>query len=104
MTNDRRMSALPPKADKEQTCRNVRFVPAPDLTHRNKRGARGCNDLRSGRTPVISLNGTLWNVSTTGSGWLEPNVCRSNHLAPLLGFVGDELAEIGGREREHVAT
>src|SRR6516165_675059 len=25
-------------------------------------------------------------------------------VAPLLGFVGDELAEIGGREREHVAT
>src|SRR5262245_52725290 len=25
------MSALPPKADKEQTCRNVRFVPIPDI-------------------------------------------------------------------------
>src|SRR5262245_49637948 len=25
-------------------------------------------------------------------------------VAPLLGFIGDELAEIGGRERKHVAT
>ena len=24
-----------------------------------------------------------------------------DHLAPLLGFVGDELAEVGRREREH---
>ena len=27
-----------------------------------------------------------------------------DHLAPFLGFVGDELAEVGGRDREHVAT
>src|SRR5262249_60230588 len=25
------------------------------------------------------------------------DICRSHHLAPLLGFVGDELTEIGGR-------
>ena len=25
-----------------------------------------------------------------------------DHLGPLLGFVGDELAEVGGRAREHV--
>jgi hypothetical protein len=24
-----------------------------------------------------------------------------DHLAPLLGFLGDELAEVGGRERKH---
>src|SRR5215831_16596924 len=28
----------------------------------------------------------------------------SDHLCPLLGFFGDELAKVGGREREHVAT
>jgi len=27
-----------------------------------------------------------------------------DHLAPLLGFLGDELAGVGGQEREHVAT
>jgi hypothetical protein len=27
-----------------------------------------------------------------------------DHLRPFLGFVGDELAKVGGREREHVAT
>ena len=27
-----------------------------------------------------------------------------DHLRPLLGFVGDELTEVGGREREHVAA
>src|SRR5262245_13875748 len=59
--NEQMLSALPPKADKEQTPLDVRFVPEADLTHRNKRGARGCNDLRSRCTPVISLNETLWN-------------------------------------------
>ena len=28
-------------------------------------------------------------------GLLRPNVGRADHLAPLLGFVGDELAELG---------
>jgi hypothetical protein len=27
-----------------------------------------------------------------------------DHLAPFLGFVGDQPAKVGGREREHVAT
>src|SRR5262245_39441128 len=27
-----------------------------------------------------------------------------DHFGPLLGVVGDELAKVGGREREHVAT
>src|SRR5215475_15610999 len=27
-----------------------------------------------------------------------------NHLAPFLGFVGDQLPKVGGREREHSAT
>ena len=35
---------------------------------------------------------------------LRLDVGRPDHLAPLLGFVGDELAEVGGRKREHVAT
>jgi hypothetical protein len=35
---------------------------------------------------------------------LRLDVGGPDHLAPLLGFVGDELTEIGGREREHLAT
>jgi hypothetical protein len=35
---------------------------------------------------------------------LRLDVRRLDHLAPFLGLVGDELTEIGGREREHVAT
>src|SRR5262249_48836802 len=32
------------------------------------------------------------------------DIGRSDHLAPLLGFVGDELAEVAGRARKHSAT
>jgi hypothetical protein len=35
-----------------------------------------------------------YGTSTRASFWLD--VGRPDHLAPLLGFVGDELAEIGG--------
>jgi len=35
---------------------------------------------------------------------LRLDVGRPDHLGPLLGFRGDELAEVGRREREHVAT
>src|SRR5215467_2040239 len=37
-----------------------------------------------------SPNETLWNVAAGGS--LQLDVGRHNHLAPFLGFVGDELA------------
>src|SRR5262249_61541618 len=36
------------------------------------------------------------------SVWLD--VCLSHHLAPLLGFVGDELTEIGGRADKRRAS
>src|SRR5262245_50390464 len=37
----------------------------------------------------------LWNVS--GSSLLRLDVCRSDHLAPLLGVFSDELYEFGWR-------
>src|SRR5262245_43382338 len=37
-------------------------------------------------------------------GSLRLDVGRPDHLAPLLGLNCDELAEVGGREREHIAT
>src|SRR5215471_13306810 len=45
----------------------------------------------------------LWNVDS-GSASLRLDVEGSDDVAPLLGFVGDELAEVGGRCRKHRAT
>src|SRR5262249_11884358 len=45
------------------------------------------------RRPRFSRNGTLWNVRR--SLQLDPR--ELDHLAPLFGFVGNELGEIGRR-------
>ena len=37
-------------------------------------------------------------------GSLRLDVRRPDHLAPLLGVVGDELAEVGGRARQRRAS
>ena len=37
-------------------------------------------------------------------GLLRLDVGRPDDLAPFLGFIGDELAEVGGRERERDAA
>src|SRR5262249_9923263 len=47
-----------------------------------------------------SRNETLWKVRAA-SLWLD--VGRPDHLAPLLGFVGDEPAKVGGREHKWCA-
>ena len=38
------------------------------------------------------------------AGSFRLDVRDPDHLAPLLGFVGDELSEVGGRARKHRAT
>src|SRR5262249_62171400 len=38
------------------------------------------------------------------AGLLRLDVGRSDHLAPLLSFVGNEPSKVGGREHEHIAT
>src|SRR5262249_53708945 len=40
----------------------------------------------------------------SGSVSLRLDVEGPDEFAPLLSFVGDELAKVSGREREHVAT
>ena len=45
---------------------------------------------------------TLRNIRRGGS--LRLDACELDHLGPLLGFVGDELAEVDRRERKHCAT
>src|SRR5262249_45026932 len=44
----------------------------------------------------------LWNIDS-GSASVRPDVEGPDDIAPLLGFVGDELAEVGGRARKHGA-
>ena len=44
----------------------------------------------------------LWNIARDRLHWLD--VGRHNHLAPFLGFVGDEFAEISGRACKHRAA
>jgi len=41
-------------------------------------------------------------TETAGSICLD--ACELHHLAPLLGFVGDQLAKVGGRPDEHRAA
>jgi hypothetical protein len=62
-----------------------------------------CLEQSASPTPAISPNRT-YGISLPLDRLLRLDVGRPDHFAPFLGFVGDELAEIGGREREHVAT
>src|SRR5262249_25127985 len=45
-----------------------------------------------------SRNGTLWNIL---GGLLRFDVGGTYRLGPLLGFLSDELAEVGGRAGKH---
>src|SRR6516165_12075771 len=51
----------------------------------------------------IMENGRLWNVGR-GPPLVRLDVGRPDHLAPLLGFVSDELAEFGRRHRQRYAA
>ena len=49
-------------------------------------------------------NGNYGISGREGHGLLRLDVGRPDHLAPFLGFVGDELAEVGGRAGKHRAA
>src|SRR5262245_35856840 len=51
----------------------------------------------------ISRNGS-YGTSSWACRSLRLDVGGPDDVAPLLRLVGDELAKVGGREREHVAT
>src|SRR5262245_39573695 len=44
-----------------------------------------------------------YRISVRISGSLRLDACELHHLAPLLGFVGDEFAEVRGRACKHSA-
>src|SRR5262245_16862477 len=46
---------------------------------------------------------SLWNIDS-GSASVHLDVEGADHLAPLLGFFGDELAEVAGRAWKYSAT
>jgi len=60
------MSALPPKADKEQTCRHVRFVPKAD-------SCTAASPKRSILLVIVGLKLLLllhgWQFARAGRGW-----------------------------------
>ena len=61
---------------------------------------------RSGSGPkadsLLAGNGALWNIVQSRLPIsVELDARELHHLAPLLGFVGDELAEVGGRAHKH---
>src|SRR5262249_15267289 len=55
---------------------------------------------RSPRRPLFAER-ALRNIWPASRGSLRLDVGRPDHLAPLLGLVGNEPAEVGGRAREH---
>src|SRR6516162_2437198 len=77
--------------------------------YRSKRRARICgfNDLLNhlvGKPERPRFRGTGFmecDAETGGSICLD--ACELHHLAPFLGFVGDELCEVGGRARQRLA-
>src|SRR5262245_36701623 len=61
-------------------------------------------DHSSARTNCHSHIGTLWNIRTLKRFSLRLDASELDHLAPLLGFIGDELAELGRRSRQRRAA
>src|SRR5262249_31290429 len=59
------------------------------------KAAWGANIVTAG--PPLFAERTLWNIARDRLHWLD--VGRPDHLAPLLGFAGDELAQFGRRHR-----
>src|SRR6266542_3382803 len=57
--------------------------------------------ITRGHKPTFSPNETLW---TSWPESLRLDAGGLDYFGPFLGFVGDELAEVGGRARKHSAT
>src|SRR5262249_36891472 len=70
--------------------KTLRYIASIQL----RRPGRGASDIRgTGRYGISAASGAL----------LGLDVGRPDHFAPLLGFVGDELAKVIGRAWKHSA-
>src|SRR5436309_3426116 len=71
------------------------------------RRAPSCQQSEQNRTCAANLpheRDVMEYRPDSGLASLRLDVEGPDDVAPLLGFVGDELAKVGGREREHVAA
>src|SRR5262245_21809205 len=59
--------------------------------------------IRSPRRPLFAER-TLRNISPGSRGSLRLDVGRANDLGPLVSFMGDQLAEFGGRKHKRRAS
>src|SRR5262245_22326607 len=55
------------------------------------------------RLPTFSPNGALWNIRPAAVS-LRLDAGELDHLAPLLGLVDNQLAELGRRSRQRRAA
>ena len=71
----------------------------PPLSRDNQTSdEQAINDANDPRRPSHYPHSPCWNVIGAGiAGSLRLDAGELHHLAPLLGFLGDELAEVGGR-------
>ena len=56
-------------------------------------------EARPFASKAITKNTTKFHATKGHS--LRLDVGRTDHLAPLLGFIGEQLAEVGRRARKH---
>src|SRR5262249_42377434 len=107
-------------ADVTRDLANVRFAPQSGqsadmlacplcanrvLTHRSKK--TNPSPRRRGRMPRDFAERDLWKVfpiSSAETSSLRLDVGGPDHLAPFLGFFGDQLAELGRRSRQRRAA
>src|SRR5262245_7161489 len=59
--------------------------------------------IRSPRRPLFAER-TLRNISPGSRGSLRLDAGRANDLGPLVSFMGDQLAEFGGRKHKRRAS
>src|SRR5262245_35662280 len=101
-------------------CRSWTVVARPDPSMGGPTGGSGAYAIRAlsdlcfgmashpglsfgGHQRRDSRNGTLWNILPI-RGSVRLDARELDHLGPLLGFLGNEFPEIGGRERDHGAA
>src|SRR5262245_27968958 len=95
------LSALPPKADTSRTSRVCPLCANSNRTQRSKKSLLnhhhlvGAGEQRRRHVKRDSPNGRYGILDRGTAASVRLDVGRPNYLAPLLGFFGYELAEVG---------